>query len=168
MRSYILQLIIMIRAEEYAGRGFLKASQQWQRAVDCVSGPTEKDIIGIAACKELSLFARGNGSPKVLVRSSRALMVPDIEDPEFDESVIVEFPTVIARGWLGRINYLTLANERAITWPLFEVEVLNTAKWEVTAEPDVMDASRVFLPTERVTGPLHFPVGYIDFAVYSR
>lgn len=154
----------MLSPEEYEGKGFLAASQVWQSFIELVD-PADRDVVALDACSELSQFARENGSPRVLVRSKRALMLVD-DDPFFDEPLLVEFPGVVAVGWLGRISYFAFNKQRSITWPLYDVQVYNTRETEIAVD-DLEKLPPPHLPVDRFTGPLHLPVSQIDFAVYS-
>lgn len=141
------------------------ASKQWQRAVDTAE-PSVRYNVAQRACGILSQFAREKDSLKVLVKSSRAIVFPGAEEQSPDIAVPIEYPGVVVHGWLGRISYIGLGKERLISWPIYDAQVLNTAEVIVTAE-DLAVEPPPRLPTDRVTGPLHLPVGYIDFAVYS-
>lgn len=152
--------------ETYEGRGFLFDCQQWQARIDSAPTPIEKDVFGMLACDALSEIVWQNGlSPKILVSSYRAIMLPTELTP-VEESEVLEFDRVVAAGWLGRINYLVINKERTLTWPLYDARALNPSEQFVTAD-DLAEIPVPHLSTDINAGPIHLPVGYIDFAVYS-
>jgi hypothetical protein len=167
MVFYIDMSAIADTPENYAGNGLLAECHYWQGVIDRVATSVEKDTVGRLACRELNSVARSDGSPKVLVRSYRAVVLPGELAPADEAEVVevLEFDKVVATGWLGRINYLVMNQERALTWPIYDVHVLNPTEKEVTAA-DMAEPPQPYLPID-IRGPVHLPVGYIDFAVYS-
>lgn len=154
----------MANTEIFVANNLLDASLGWQEVVDYAPTPAAKQETAQEACLALGRIAGYYGTRNVLVKSEAALMLRDTPDDEALWAAI-QFQEIIAKGWLGKINYLVLNGHGTLTWPLYDAQVINTEEVEIATDDELPPTDVHYLPTDKIRRPLYIPVGMIDYAL---
>ena len=142
----------------------LKASLGWQELVDHAPTLKAKQAAGQEACIALAGINGYFGTRKILVKSETALMFSDGYQ-EGDLWSAIQFRGLLAKGWLGRVNYVSMNGHGTLTWPIYDAQVINTEEVEICTDDELPPDDEHRLPTDRIRRPIHFPVGVIDYAL---
>lgn len=138
--------------------GLLAASLAWQEVIDSLPSPEERIEAGRVACDSLRSIDGFRGSRRVIAQSELAFIIGD--EPEAASGI--QYREVLLKGWLGHVVYADMMSYGALTWPIYDAQVLREPKVEPLAAPTATQADR---QTDGSRRPVYMPVGFIDYVL---